>query len=97
MSYNVRRQLTPLDIMPLSIPQLQERYALQSRQGIYNRIAHLESLGLQKDLEERSAFLQELDNLSLYLQQEGARMSGYSLSGQFARVFLRTSLDDELL
>lgn len=70
----------------LTLAQLQERYHLNSRQAVHNRINHLISLGWRKDLEEDSEFMAELDRLHLYLQQPGAQMQGYSSDGQLARV-----------
>lgn len=69
-----------------TIPQLQQRYGLSSRQSVYNRIEHLEKLGLERNLEEPSRFLRELDSLHVYLQQKGAQMEGYTLDGQTAKV-----------
>ncbi len=72
--------------MVYTIAQLQERWNLHSRQAVYNRFAHLEAFGLERSLEEGSAFMREMDNLNLYLQQPGAQMAGYTPSSQAARV-----------
>ncbi len=68
---------------------LQDRYKLRSRDGLYARIAYLESLGLSKpepDTLMDSDFLTHLDQLHAYLQQPGAQMRGYTLNGTAAAV-----------